>query len=100
MEPLLTPDERLQLVLPYPDYEPNPGDKGEPLPSEELIERMTADAAAAAAYGDAGKRAAAALVICVGNYEWVSGQRDDVIAAANALLDVYDEHPKETRRWG
>lgn len=97
---LLTPDERLHLVQPYLDYEPNPGDKGVPLPGEELIERMTADAAAAAAHGDAGRRAAVAVVIAVGNYEWVSFQRDDVIAAANALLGVYDEQSKETRRWG
>ena len=99
---LLTPAERGQLVPPYPEYDPDPSeDEPERPTSTEIIARMAADAGEAAALGEAGRLAAVALVICTGNYEWVSFQRDDVMDACNALLDRYDEeHPKETRRWG
>ena len=100
---LLTPDEREQLVPPYPEYDPEPGnDPPERPTSTEIIARMAADAGEAAALGKQGRLAAVALVICTGNYEWVSFQRDDVMDACNALLDRYDEEgsEKETRRWG
>jgi hypothetical protein len=98
---LLSPEGRRQLVLPYDDYDLDFTDTppAHPAPGE-IIARMAADAGEAAAAGEAGKNAAAALVVAVGNYEWVSFQRGEIIDACEKLLDRYDPNPRETRRWG
>jgi len=97
---LLTPEERDLLILPYKDYEPlPPGLEPPDEPSAEtIIERMTSDAHATCAA--AGDRAAMAVVVAVGNYEYVSFKREAVMKAAEELLDELDPSGKETHRWG
>lgn len=101
MPSLLSPAERGQIVAPYPDYEPEPADEPPDFPTvAEIVTRMSADAGAAAAAGEDGRKAAIALVIAVGNYEWVSFQRQEIIDAAELLLDRLTQEPGQTRRWG
>jgi hypothetical protein len=90
----LEPQEFQQLVAPWPELEPPGG-----LDEDEVVERLGREADAAAAEGEAGRRAAAGLVIAVGNYELLSHRRAAVFQKANELLDQYGD-PELSRRFG
>jgi len=90
----LEPQEFEQLVAPWPELEPPGG-----LEEDEVVERLGWEAEAAAATGEAGRRAAAGLAIAVGNYEVLSHRRPGVFQKANELLDKYADQ-ELSRRFG
>jgi hypothetical protein len=83
-----------ELVPPWKEWE-------DPslLSPEQVIARLDQEVAAAV-QTEPGRVAAVGLICAVGNWEWVSGRRDQgVLDRANQLLDEHDQQ-QQSKRWG
>jgi len=94
------PEDRNKLEPPYADYELFPATlEAPPEPTvETILDRMRCDVRKT--HESAGADAARAVVVAIGNYEYLSFRRPEIMDEALLLLQEVDPGAGQTHRWG